>query len=209
MKFISVDLENNQPSGRITQLAAIAFDTTPGSETFEFNMFIDPEEEMNWDYVLNSKGTSLGELMGEVWKSKWENNTRPRKEALREFWKWLDGQQGKRKIIQWGSGDMAAIRRECKEEGIATLHTDDYDIKKSYKLFYQPAMRLLKNSGLQSACTNMGLTFFGRAHDAKVDAYNTGMLAVKMFNILDNYRQIQSVFARGSNAEHCMKDIKL
>lgn len=192
MRFIAVDLENNQPSGKITQIGAAAFDTDSGHIS-SFNVYVDAEEPLNLDHMLNNNMT-LGQLLGPDFEYKYEASKIPRSEAYSSFWEWVKESQCGKKIIQWGRGDTNEIITQGKEVGVKyPSHLRIVNLKVVYQTFFQPALKLDKGFGLSSACEHMGISFKGRAHDAIVDAVNTGELAMRMFKIIENYGKVKGI----------------
>ena len=63
MKFISLDLEFTQPSGTIIQIGASVWDTDQNKEIAMLSMYVNPDEEINWDYDLQKAGMTLGDLL--------------------------------------------------------------------------------------------------------------------------------------------------
>ena len=64
MRFISVDIESNQPSGKIIQIGAVAFDTDAKQPIQgEFNCWLNPGEPINWDQPLKGRDLTLGKLL--------------------------------------------------------------------------------------------------------------------------------------------------
>lgn len=191
MKYIAVDLENNQPSGRIIQIGAVACDTEdPALITSEFVVFVDPDERINWDHSLNN-GQTLGELLGDQFQIKHPKHARSRKEALDLFWQWVTNSHCGRRIFHWGGKDITTVLRESKETGVAVPgHLVVVDLKTVYRTLYQPALRLPKRSSLESACGEFEVAFSGRAHDALVDATATGSLVHKMYRMLSTHGKL-------------------
>lgn len=199
MKYITIDLENNQPSGKIIQIGAVLFDTDHKTEPVrdQFVTYVNPKEEVNWQETLRS-GETLEELLGYEFKQKWQEQNIPTAEALTKFWDWIKVSNGGKKIIQWGRGDLSEIITESKENKVFyPSKIRELNLKIVYQFLYQPAYRLNKApGGLKSACRAMGLEFKGRAHDALVDALNTGYLALTMYNIIRNYSDIKNIIEK-------------
>ena len=179
MRFIAVDLELNQPSNKIIQIGAVAWDTDHDLLAI-FNTFVDPGEELGWDHVLNT-GQTLGELLPAGWRVMWDKNKVPAKDALVDFWKWRADIEVGKKFVQWGTGDMSIICAESREHGVRyPRHLKTLDAKQLYQFLWQSNTK--GGSGLSSACKSMGLGGPARAHDAYSDAVATAEIFLKMHN---------------------------
>jgi hypothetical protein len=196
MRFVSIDLELNQPSNNIIQIGACTFNTdskTPYVPEKTLSVFIDPNEPVNWNHHLNTRET-LGSLLGDTFKTEWEIHKVSTEEGLVLFWDFIKNSQSGRKVIQWGNGDIQQILNQSKIANVRpSIIVKDLNIKRVYELLYKPILEKNKGGGLFKACENMGVPFEGRAHDALVDAINTGKLTVKMFEILSNYQKIKKL----------------
>lgn len=193
MRFISVDIEANQPSGQIAQIGAVAYDTDRGV-IGEFSDFLAlHNEDLNKNYVLNN-GQTLGGFLGPDWVVNWALKMVDRDEVFIAFWQWVESVQCGKKFVQWGTGDMRAISQQSSECGVEPpSRTYVHNLKPVYQLLYQPALKLPRKYGLRAACEAMGVGFEGRAHDALVDAQNTAKLAAKMFKIVEDCGKIRKV----------------
>ena len=194
MKICSIDIECNQPSGRIIQIGASVWDLQALREVDAFNKFIDPNEPINWDHKLRGGDgdTTLGDLLP-FNQTIMDCFALPQKEALGEFWSWFEQIKCK-KVIQWGRHDMACIVNDSKLARVAARNYEEFDIKKVYKILYQPAFRLHKKMGLQSAIVANGMEFRGDPHNAYCDAYNTAKLFAKMFTRLRSFGEADKIY---------------
>ncbi len=206
MRFISVDLEANQPTDKIIQIGAAAFDTdskTPYKPVDTFNLYVDPEEEINWDYNLRG-GLTLIELLGNNFKTNWEKSSVPKNVAFESFWKWCKEANCGKKFVQWGRADMWELMKQSKDSGVFyPSRIQEINLKRLYQFFYQPGLKLNKSpGGLEKACKEMGIDFEGRAHDALVDAINTGMISVSMYEVIRGYSDVLAILSqRGRGKE--------
>jgi len=185
MKFISVDIEVDQPSKRLIQIGAAAFDTDNLRFRLDFNKYVNVQN-INWTYMKDilPYGQDLIDKQGVS-----------EKEVVDSFWKWLkDISMGKR-YVQWGRGDMEFIINLSNNspDYIQQNFFNIIDVKQIYKNLYQPAMRLPAEHGLGQACRNTLGEFKFVQHDGWNDAYNTGLLYMKMFQDLQQFRKIKEV----------------
>ena len=195
MRFISIDLENNQPSGSIIQLGAVAWDTDLDTAISTFNIFVEPpEEEVNWDHLLNI-GETLEALLGPTFKSEWEKRKVSREEGLKQFWEWVDTVKCGKKVVQWGRGDMEQILKESKLSKVRyPSHLRVLNLKTTYQFLFQPALRYTKVFGLGGAVRSVGLTFEGDPHNALADSLNTARVYAVLYKKLEKYRSIEQLF---------------
>lgn len=179
MKFTVIDLECNQPSGNIIQIGAAIWCTERGFQS-SFNVYVDPNEPVNWDHSLNI-GCSLEQLLAPGFRTAWEREAVPQKQAMKLFWGWHSEHQGSKKFIQWGRGDLAQLIQESQgcgyPSGIRAL-----DLKQVFQFLWQPAGKMPARSGLQDACLSMRIPRPFPAHDALQDALATGSLFYRMFS---------------------------
>lgn len=192
MRFISVDLECNQPSGTIIQIGAQVFDTTKVICP-KFNLYIQPDETINWDHPLRGGKLTLGELLPldqEFISAFGISST----EGLTKFWEWAKKQKCGMKIIQWGGWDMKLIVEQSEALGIEVPKHHAIDIKPIYKNLYRPAMSLPHHGALKAALKNLtGREFQGQEHNAYYDALNTGYIYLEMYKIIEQANKIRKV----------------
>jgi DNA polymerase III epsilon subunit-like protein len=179
MRFTSVDIESNQPSGKIIQFSAVVFDTDMG-KIAHYTEYVDPGEAINWHEVLNT-GQTLEQLLAKDFRRMSSLFARPSVEVMQDFWKWHKQQQAGKKFIQWGRGDMAQVIAESQGCGYPS-HLRVLDLKQVYQFLFQPSARLQAQSGLSTACVQLGIDPPDPAHDAYHDAEATGRVMLKMFS---------------------------
>lgn len=187
MRFISIDLELNQPTNKIIQIGAVAYDTDKGRVS-SFSRYVDPGETINWKHVLNT-GQTLDALLPSYFPTEWFLRKQSSCDALTEFWQWVKDVQCGKKFIQWGSGDLKCLLAESQGLGYPT-HIRTLDLKMVYQFIWQPSARLQKNSGLSSACREIGTATPLHAHDAFYDAEATGILFLKIFKQVSGLQQL-------------------
>ena len=190
MKFCSVDIECNQPSGRIIQIGASVWDTQAGGKQIAaFEVFVDPLEPINWEHPLKG-GQTLGQLLPFDEAMHARHKVDPWT-ALTEFWRFICTCGGK-KIIQWGAGDMAAIQRESVETCVTFPYCSRIlNAKVMYQMLYQPTQKLDSRFGLGAVVAELGFKFEGSAHNAYWDAYNTAVVYNEMFQDLEAFYKIK------------------
>lgn len=176
MNFISLDLEMNQPSGRIIQIGAVVGDPITGVIIDRFNAFVNPEESIT-PFI-----TQLCAINNTLIKE--EGETLP--EAYQRLKCFCDSYQTCKMPIQWGGGDSRCLYDDLLRVGVdvdrrfgVKLNDNAYVFGIRYFDAKQTMQEyLLKNHkslqcGLSKAMTKLGLKFEGRKHRADVDAENT------------------------------------
>lgn len=163
---VALDLEMNQPSGKIIQIGAVVGDVGNGTVEDRFSTFCNPNELLS---------TEIVELTGITQANVDQAPALP--EAFGLLCQWLAPYQRRRHTnpVTWGGGDT-----ELLLEQIGLEYGDErwpfgrrwLDTK---TLFAALLMRQGKSVrvGLAGSMKKAGLVFEGRAHDALVDAENT------------------------------------
>lgn len=163
LNFISLDLEMNQPSGKIIQVGAVAGDIRSGLVYERLRAYVKIDEPLNPD-IIKLTGITQEHLDGLG-------------VTLREAYEQLCVLRAKHdcqiNVITWGGGDSVELRDQL---GVAK---DSFafgrrwiDCKTIFQM-YQMAHGRSKQSGLAKSMTKLGINFQGRKHDAQDDAENT------------------------------------
>lgn len=178
--FTCLDLEMNQPSGKIIQIGAVVGDVSSGKIIDKFMTYVNPDEPIT-EYITNLTGIKQIHI---------ENapNLNVAYELLKSF-----HMTNKSFVnpITWGGGDSVEIKQQLTEDEIALgsgwcfgrRWIDAKTIYQSYRI----ATKGQVQGGLGKALTRMGLKFEGRKHDALDDAANTFHIYCKL---LDLFRSI-------------------
>lgn len=96
---------------------------------------------------------------------------------------------GNKLCLTWGK-DRRAIERACLEAEV--LNPFDFVDLSS---FYAAAQGAKRNVSIEDALKSYGLSFVGRAHDALVDARNTGEVYLEMLRRFRDYEGESGVCA--------------
>lgn len=173
MKLLSLDLEMNQPSGKIIQVGACVGDTRTGQVLDTLSVFVDPEEELS-EYIVTLTGIYPAHIINEG-KTLLEAY-----ELLRDFHL---KHQCFMNPLTWGGGDSYELRQQLK---IQSVEPEDWcfgrrwiDVKTLY-ITKRIAIEANLQAGLAKAMHREGLQFKGRKHDAKSDAINTFYMFVHL-----------------------------
>jgi inhibitor of KinA sporulation pathway (predicted exonuclease) len=165
-KFISLDLEMNQNSGKIIQIGAVVGDLISGEIFEEIRLYVNPGEPLN-PFIVNLTGITEEDILE---KGSTLEEAYTKLSALR------DRHNCYRNAIVWGGGDSEALRQQLN------LNHDNFlfgrrwlDIKTIFQM-YSMSQGLKLQAGLAKAMVRMGLQFKGKKHDALDDARNTFIL---------------------------------
>jgi len=189
MKLIVVDLEFNQPSGKIIQIGAVFADLKAKRILSSFNSICNPGELPN-EFISNLTGISPLEV----------ENAPDIKIACQEFWNWVEKTECK-KLSGWGgneldprwSGDVPMLIDQSKACGIVVPER----VKNiNLKHVVSPFLSVFKvnGSGVKKVLSAFGGEFVGRQHNAYHDAYNTALIFFKIYGMLETLEKLNKVF---------------
>ena len=157
MRYFCIDLEMNQPSGKIIQIGYVIFNPMNSSVSLERCIDVRIDEEIS-PYITDLTGITQSQNSGGV----------SLQEALLILKKDLKDHEPRKHPLEWGSGDTRTLSEQSGE----WLFKSPVNVKALYQTY---ALFSKKNivSGLSQSMKNMGLSFEGRAHNALDDAKNT------------------------------------
>lgn len=174
INLLSLDLENNQPSGSIIQIGAVVGNLASGKILEEYSAYINCGETLD-PFIINltgikqenvDNGISLFTAYDQLKELHTRHNCRNRG-----------------CVLTWGIGDMACLRN--------ALHLDEesfyfgrrfIDVKTVF-ISYQWANDLKHQAGLAKALTKLNLQFSGSKHSANDDAKNTFIIYHKLLEL--------------------------
>lgn len=172
MKSVVFDLENNQPSGKIIEIGAIAVDLLePDFEKSilgKFSCHVNPNEPIT-EYITQLTGISQEDV----------ENGLQLEDAYNQFVKFYKDNLCDFSIIQWGVGDTTELKQQITsinpniEWPFGRRFIDVKTVFQSWQLS-QGMVKLHK--GLKKSCSSLGVQFEGPAHRAFQDAKNTWKL---------------------------------
>lgn len=161
---VSLDLEFNQPSGRIIQIGAVLGRISTGQLISYFETKVNPGEPLS-DTIAALTGITAGDLAGAP-----DINT-----AGRDLATWLRQWDSVRQLnpLTWGGGDSQALRTELGVNDERWLFGRRWiDVKTLYGA-WRAAQGKEGAGGLAKSMQRLALTFVGRPHNALDDALNT------------------------------------
>lgn len=162
--YLFLDLEMNQPSGKIIQIGYCIADIYKSEIKSQAAIYVDPKEELNPRIV---------ELTGI--KQTNVNNSFSLLEAYemmaadaKRYDCWINA-------VTWGGGDSQELHEQLMKQEIPfewIFGRRWLDVKTIWH-FKQISAGKQVQGGLARCMTKMGLKFEGRKHDAMDDSYNT------------------------------------
>ena len=165
MKLTSLDLEMNQPSGKIIQIGAVVGDTETGEISQRLRIYVNPGEPIV-PFITELCGITQEQIDREGMPL--DDAYQILKDFHRKYTEFLNP-------ITWGGGDSAEVREQlspaAREDWCfgrrwidAKTLAVSRTIARDNKVF---------SGGLSGAMKRLGLKFDGRKHDAQDDAENT------------------------------------
>ncbi len=170
--FTSLDLELNQPSGKIIQIGAVFGKLQTGEILETFSRFIKIDEPLS-ERISKLTGIKESDLAGGI----------SLEVAYMELANLHIHHKSFMNPIVWGGGDSIAIRRELEAKDLDFFKERNFcfgrrwiDVKSIYQM-YRFANGLKMQSGLGKSMGRFGIQFRGKKHNATDDALNTFRLA--------------------------------
>lgn len=173
MRVIAVDLEMNQPSGKIIQIGAVCFQPDKGALIETFDRLIDPGEPIARE-ISELTGIKDEDVEGKPLIT----------EGAREFSDFKHRLQINPIGVVWGAGKSNDVRRIFEEAGMESPFKNRIiDVKGVFQMLANASgAKMRQKVGLAKACEIFGLGWdskFGEPHHALADAFNT--MRVYMF----------------------------
>ena len=176
MKITSLDLELNQPSGKICQIGAVIGDTKTGEITHRLRIYVNPGEPI---------AQFITELCG-ITQEQIDREGVPLDDAYQELKVWHRQHGECMNPLTWGGGDSQEVLEQISDEA-----RKDWCFGRRWidaKTLVVSQMIAKENSiykgGLSSAMKRFNLKFEGRAHDAQDDAENTFRIYYQMLYLM-------------------------
>ncbi len=187
-KFLALDLELNQPSGKIIQVGVAIGDKNTRFEDYVVRKwYIDPQEPIN-EFINDLTGITDADIRAEAYSHE---------HVAREFSELIKEHKPFTTPVVWGGSDSVELLAEfCKN------HVDFPHFGRRWidvKTFYTYLMLTrdkAPSGGLASAMGYFKLQFRGKAHRADVDAQNTLAL---FFKLLERQAKLESILDSAKN----------
>jgi len=161
---VALDLELNQPSGRIVQIGAVLGNLRTGEVVSHFDAKVNPEEPFS---SRIAELTGIGALELESAPS-----LAVAGEALAA---WLTPRDSVRILnpLTWGGDDTVVLREQLGLSQERWMFGRRWIDVKTLYVAWRMAQYKEISGGLAKAMTKLGLAFQGRKHNALDDALNT------------------------------------
>ena len=179
-KYLALDLELNQPSGKIIQVGiAIGNANTQPNNYFTRKWYIDPKEPID-QFIIDLTGITDSDIRA---------NCVSHETVARELGELIKEHNCFMNPVTWGGGDSTELLQEFSKHCVEFHHFGRrwIDVKTWY-ILKMLAQGKEPKGGLASAMGRFKLHFKGDAHRADVDAANTLEL---FFKILDRQRGLE------------------
>lgn len=179
MRLIVLDLEMNQPSGKIIQIGAVLVDLKKQNMLVDdFNKYVNPHEPLD-PYIIDLTNIKQEEV------DKAEDITK----VLGDFWKWVEGSKCGGNIWAWGT-DVEELQKVSIDNALLTPKLRSVNMK-YLSFLIRSAIGSKQRGGLKNTMDLFKVQFEGRQHNALVDATNTAYLLKHIFDIFKVIRYIK------------------
>ena len=165
MKLTTLDLEFDQPSGKIIQIGAVVGETNTGEISQRLRIYVNPNEPIS-EFITNLCGITQHDI--DTKGIQLDDAYQQLKEFHRKHTEFVNP-------VTWGGGDSEYLREQLSDTA-----KQDWCFGRRWidaKTVYVGHMILHQNrilsGGLNTAMHRLGLKFQGRKHDALDDAENT------------------------------------
>ncbi len=176
--LVFLDLEMNQPSGRIIEVGAVVGDVVTGEIVDSLSYFVNPKEPIS-PFITELTTITDADVAagGSVYEAY---------ETLKAF---CDKWGACRTLYTWGGGDSVELKKQVEAERPGVFDPPPVendgtkarffffghrweDMKTVYKM-WGTANDVVGKAGLEKALQRLGLAFEGTPHRARDDAANT------------------------------------
>lgn len=174
--FTSIDLEMNQPSGKIIQIGVSVGNILTGEKLGAFEKVVSPGEPLDPRIVI---------LCG-ITEQDISSKGVPLTEAYQELQDFLLPFSDVRQLnpLTWGGGDSMALRSQVGVQDERWLFGRRWTDVKTVYTAWQHSRGREAIGGLSTSLKQMGMKFEGRPHSAEADAWNTFRMYFKLQSLL-------------------------
>lgn len=181
MNIMSLDLEMNQPSGKIIQLGYSIWDTETDELTAYPGQYIAIDEELD-ERIIKLCHIDVEEYHDHKVSLQYAYDHMANLYMLHEC---------RLSVVTWGGGDTQALRTQLGMEDKRWVFGRRWVDTKTLAQTYFVANGISFPGGLARSMLKLGLKFKGTKHDAADDAYNTLVTYRHLFNKLKEHNNEQ------------------
>jgi inhibitor of KinA sporulation pathway (predicted exonuclease) len=187
-KFLALDLELNQPSGKIIQVGVAIGSVKDRFEDYVVRKwYIDPQEPIS-EFINDLTGITDADIRAEAYSH--EHVARELGELIKEHKPFTNP-------VVWGGGDSSELLAEfCKNHADFPHFGRRWIDVKTFYTYLMLTRGKAPSGGLASAMGYFKLQFRGKAHRADVDAQNTLAL---FFKLLERQAKLESILDSAKN----------
>jgi inhibitor of KinA sporulation pathway (predicted exonuclease) len=182
-KYLALDLELNQPSGKIIQVGvAIGSIKDRRAQYITKKWYISPHEPLD-PFIIGLTGITESDLS--KYSVSHETVARELADLIKEHKTFINP-------VTWGGGDSAELLAEfCKNHADFPHFGRSWIDVKTWYTYLMLSRNKKPSGGLSSAMGSFKLQFQGTAHQADIDAENT--LAF-FFKLLERQNKLEGLF---------------
>ncbi len=164
-KYLALDLELNQPSGKIIQVGVAIGSMTDKFENYiTKKWYIDPQEPIS-DFIIGLTGITDRDIRAESWSH--SKVAEELSALIKEHRTFINP-------VTWGGGDSVELLAEFAKNGVDFPHFGRRWIDcKTFYTFLSLSKGKNPGGGLSSVMGSYKMHFKGEAHRADIDAANT------------------------------------
>lgn len=176
MKLTVLDLEHNQPSGKICQIGAVVGDTQTGEITHRLRIYVNPGEPIS-PAIIDLCGITQDQI---------DQQGIGIDDAYTQLKLWHRQHSEFMNPVTWGGGDSEYLRLQLSPQS-----QEDWCFGRRWidaKTLVVSQMIAKENAvysgGLASAMKRFNMRFQGRKHDAQDDSENTWRIYYQMLYLM-------------------------